>query len=174
MTAIPPVSRETIERVMDNFEDGPCSPRWRGGAQAALKWGIRRSIGRFLPVKEVIRRAVYLEHGTWPEVADTEQARKFVLDRGFTLVRSPFPRPLEGFVPAPWPHYTVVLRPDDHIWYAEIPALPACYTDGRTLEEALKEIQDVYKLVMEELEDEGKPFPPDVPVKADATSSTRG
>ena len=124
-------------------------------------------------MKEVVRRAIYLEHDHWPDLSDSEQARQFVLDRGFTVARAPFSHPPEGFDPGPRPQYTIVLRPDDAGWYAEIPALEACYTSGRTLEEAVFYIQDVYDLVMGELEDEGKPFPPDVEVVTRAATPTR-
>jgi len=170
MGALPSVSKDTITLVMDTFESGPCSPHWRKGAPAPGTWGIRHGIGRFFPVKEVIRRAVYLEHGNWTDLSDSEQARQYVLDRGFTVVRAPFKHPPEGFEPGPRPQYTIVLRPDDKTWYAEIPALEACYTFGRTLEEAAFYIQEVYDLVMGELEDEGRPFPPDVEVVTSATA----
>ncbi len=173
MGALPSVSKETITRVMDTFESGPCSPHWRKSAPASGTWGIRHGIGRFFPVKEVIRRAVYWEHGSWPDLSDSEQARQYVLDRGFTVAKAPFSHPPEGFEPGPRPKYTIVLRPDDGGWFAEIPALEACYTSGRTLEEAILYIQEVYDLVMGELEDEGRPFPPDLEVVTSATAPSR-
>lgn len=69
------------------------------------------------------------------------------------------------------PHYTIVLEPDEDGWLACIPALPACYAPGDTAEEALRELQVVYQMVLEEFEEEGKLLPPDVTVTASAAAS---
>lgn len=37
---------------------------------------------------------------------------------------------------------------EDGIWIAEIPAIPGCGSDGKTREEALKNVQDAAKLCL--------------------------
>ena len=60
----------------------------------------------------------------------------------------------------------VVLEPDEDVWRAYIPELEAkgAATWGHTKEEALRNIQEVAQLVMEELEEDGEPLPPSVTV----------
>jgi predicted RNase H-like HicB family nuclease len=51
----------------------------------------------------------------------------------------------------------VVLEVDeDGLFVAACPALEGCYTQGKTYEEALKNIRDVITLCLEELKDEKK------------------
>ena len=38
--------------------------------------------------------------------------------------------------------YTVVYRQDEDIILAEVPAIPGCFSDGRTLEEARERVRD--------------------------------
>jgi len=52
--------------------------------------------------------------------------------------RSPRPLPL------------VVEKDEDGYYVVECPTLPGCYTEGKTLDEALKNIQEVIALVLEE------------------------
>jgi len=60
----------------------------------------------------------------------------------------------------------VVLEPDEDVWRAYIPELETkgAATWGHTKEEALRNIQEVAQLVMEELEEDGEPLPPSVTV----------
>ena len=60
----------------------------------------------------------------------------------------------------------VVLEPDENVWRAYIPELEAkgAATWGHTREEALRNMQEVAQLVMEELEEDGEPLPPSVTV----------
>jgi len=66
------------------------------------------------------------------------------------------------------PAYTIVVEPDENGWLAHIPALPACYAPGDSVEEALRELQVVYEMILEEFAEEGRPLPPDVAVTASA------
>lgn len=66
------------------------------------------------------------------------------------------------------PTYTIVVEPDSNGWLAYIPALPACYAPGDTVEDALRELHVVYDMIMEEFAEEGRPLPPDVAVTASA------
>ncbi len=60
----------------------------------------------------------------------------------------------------------VVLEPDEDVWRAYIPELEAkgAATWGHTREEALRNMQEVAQMVMEELEQDGEPLPPSVTV----------
>lgn len=56
--------------------------------------------------------------------------------------------------------FQVIVEQDEEGWYvAECPALKACYTQGRTYEEAIENIKDVIALCLEELTEAGKPVP---------------
>jgi predicted RNase H-like HicB family nuclease len=49
---------------------------------------------------------------------------------------------------------------DETGWYfAECPALKACYSQGRTYEEAIANIKDVIGLCLDELKADGQPVP---------------
>jgi len=60
----------------------------------------------------------------------------------------------------------VVLEPDEDVWRAYIPELEAkgAATWGHTREEALRNMQEVAQMVMEELQEDGEPLPPSVTV----------
>ena len=61
--------------------------------------------------------------------------------------------------------YTIVIRPDDNgTFVAYVPAIPGCHAIGRTPAEAQDELVDVFEMILEEYEEEGKVLPPDVPV----------
>ena len=63
--------------------------------------------------------------------------------------------------------YTMVVRPDDNGTYvAYLPASPGCHAVGKTSEEAQSELRNVFEMIVDEHEAEGKPLPPDVPVEA--------
>lgn len=72
----------------------------------------------------------------------------------------PREEPMRSFV------LRVVLEPDEDVWRAYIPELEAkgAATWGRAREEALRNMQEVAQMVMEELEQDGEPLPPSVTV----------
>ncbi|MEK7214136.1 MAG: type II toxin-antitoxin system HicB family antitoxin [Chloroflexota bacterium] len=55
------------------------------------------------------------------------------------------------------PAYTIVVEPDERGWLASIPALPVCYAPSDTVEEALRELQVAYEMILEEFVEEGPP-----------------
>lgn len=55
--------------------------------------------------------------------------------------------------------YRVVIEPDEDRYYAEVPALPDCYSWGYTYEEALKNIKEATKLLLETMREDGEPIP---------------
>ena len=59
--------------------------------------------------------------------------------------------------------YRVVVEPDEDRWAAHCPALDkyAAATWGYTREEALKNIQDVVQMVLQELLEDREPIPED-------------
>ena len=46
-------------------------------------------------------------------------------------------------------------------WVAEIPAIGGCYALMSTREEAVKELEKVFRMIQEEYADSGKPLPVD-------------
>ncbi len=60
----------------------------------------------------------------------------------------------------------VVLEQDEDVWRAYVPELEAqgAATWGHTREEALRNIQEVAQMVMEELQEDGEKLPPSVTV----------
>lgn len=55
------------------------------------------------------------------------------------------------------PKYTlpiVIERDEDGFFVVECPTFPACYTQGRTLDEAIKNIEEVIDLCLEEKENQ--------------------
>jgi predicted RNase H-like HicB family nuclease len=62
--------------------------------------------------------------------------------------------------------FRVVIEPDEDRWSAHCPALRVygAATWGNTQEEALKHIQEVVQMVVEELLEDGEPIPEDVQV----------
>jgi len=60
----------------------------------------------------------------------------------------------------------VVLEQDEDVWRAYVPELEAkgVATWGHTREEALKNIQEVAQMVIEELQEDGESLPPSVTV----------
>ena len=59
--------------------------------------------------------------------------------------------------------YRLVVEPDEDKYYAEIPALPGCYSWGHTYEEALKNIKEALELWLEVKKEAGEPIPTDEP-----------
>lgn len=61
--------------------------------------------------------------------------------------------------------YTIILRPDDNgTFVAHIPAIPGCHAHGNTLDEARRELYNVFDMIREEYEEEGKELPADCTV----------
>ncbi len=50
----------------------------------------------------------------------------------------------------------VVERDEDSVFIAECPALQGCYAQGKTFEQAIKNIQDVIMMCIQEMNDENK------------------
>jgi len=56
--------------------------------------------------------------------------------------------------------YNVFLEPDsDGGYVAVVPALPGCYTQGETVEEALANARDAILLTIEDMRERGEPIP---------------
>ena len=47
-------------------------------------------------------------------------------------------------------YYVVIERDKDGVYVGEIPQLPACYSQGRTIDELLSNIREVIGLCLEE------------------------
>ncbi len=63
--------------------------------------------------------------------------------------------------------YTVILRPEDNgTFVAYVPAIPDCHAWGQTPEEAQAELINVFGMIQEEYEEEGRMVPADVDVLA--------
>lgn len=62
--------------------------------------------------------------------------------------------------------FPVVVEPDKDVWRAYVPELEArgAATWGNTKDEAIKNIQEVAQMVIEELLEDGEPLPPSVTV----------
>ncbi len=62
--------------------------------------------------------------------------------------------------------FPVVVEPDEDVWRAYVPELESmgAATWGNTKDEAMRNIQEVAQMVIEELLEEGKALPPSVTV----------
>ena len=62
--------------------------------------------------------------------------------------------------------FKVVIEPDEDVWHARIPELESrgAATWGHTRDEALRNLQEVARVVIEELLDDGEPIPAGVKV----------
>ena len=59
-------------------------------------------------------------------------------------------------------NYKIILyRQESGGWVAEIPAIGGCYALMDTREEALKELEKVFRMIEEEYAERGKPLPED-------------
>jgi len=57
-------------------------------------------------------------------------------------------------------NYNVILEPSPEGGYvAVVPALPGCYSQGDTVEEALKGAREAIELTLEDMEARGEPIP---------------
>lgn len=50
--------------------------------------------------------------------------------------------------------YVVIERDEDGLYVGEIPQLPACYSQGETIDELMVNIREVIELCLEEMQDE--------------------
>jgi predicted RNase H-like HicB family nuclease len=64
--------------------------------------------------------------------------------------------------------YTIIVRPepDDLGYFADVPALPGCYSRGDDPEEAVRNAQEAIALALEDLAARGEPIPEDVAAAA--------
>lgn len=59
--------------------------------------------------------------------------------------------------------YRVLIEQDEEGWFtAEVPSLPGCISQGKTREEAVKNIQDAIQGYIESLEKHNEPIPPPI------------
>lgn len=58
--------------------------------------------------------------------------------------------------------YTVVYRQTEDVILAEVPAIPGCFSDGQTIEEARERVRDAILNFLEDLEESGEDIPEDV------------
>ncbi|RLF40520.1 MAG: type II toxin-antitoxin system HicB family antitoxin [Thermoplasmata archaeon] len=59
-------------------------------------------------------------------------------------------------------NYTIILHPaEEGGYWAEVPALPGCFSQGETVEETLKNIKEAVELHLSVLKEEGKEPPKD-------------
>ena len=58
--------------------------------------------------------------------------------------------------------YTVILHPaEEGGYWVDVPALPGCFSQGETVDEALESIKETMELHIEGLEEEGQEIPKD-------------
>lgn len=67
--------------------------------------------------------------------------------------------------------FKVVVEPDEledgtPSFHAYCPTLRGARTQGKTQEEALQNIHDVVKMIVDQLIEEGKPVPPDIEIES--------
>jgi predicted RNase H-like HicB family nuclease len=58
--------------------------------------------------------------------------------------------------------YTVVYRQAEDVILAEVPAIPGCFSDGSTLEEARERVRDAILNFLDEMKEAGQDIPSDV------------
>ena len=58
--------------------------------------------------------------------------------------------------------YTVVYRQAEDVILAEVPAIPGCFSDGATLDEARERVRDAILNFLDDLEEAGEEIPPDI------------
>ena len=56
---------------------------------------------------------------------------------------------------------TILYCQEDGSWVAEVPAIPGCYALMPTREEALMELDQVFRILAEEYREKGLPLPAD-------------
>ena len=61
--------------------------------------------------------------------------------------------------------YSVVVHPaEEGGFWVEVPALPGCYSQGETVDEALVNVREAIGLYLEALRDDGQDVPKDADV----------
>lgn len=55
----------------------------------------------------------------------------------------------------------VLYRPEDGSWVAEVPAISGCYALMATREDALRELEKVFRMIAEEYREKGLALPSD-------------
>jgi len=50
--------------------------------------------------------------------------------------------------------YVVIERDEDGLYVGEVPQLKACYSQGETIDELMKNIREVIEMCLEELDEE--------------------
>ncbi|MEA1958737.1 MAG: type II toxin-antitoxin system HicB family antitoxin [Chloroflexota bacterium] len=55
--------------------------------------------------------------------------------------------------------YTIILVPEEEGYSVEVPALPGCYTQGETREEAIAMAREAIELYLESLKAHNEPIP---------------
>jgi predicted RNase H-like HicB family nuclease len=70
---------------------------------------------------------------------------------------------LEYYLNLPYP-ILLIPDPEDGTWYAKIPLLPGCMSDGETPEEAIANLREAQTLWLEVSLDEGDEIPEPEPV----------
>jgi len=73
--------------------------------------------------------------------------------------------------------FKVVVEPDEFedgtpAFHAYCPTLKGARTHGKTQQEALQNIHDVVKMIVDRLIEEGKPVPPDIEIESPAVVVT--
>ncbi|MGC8783191.1 MAG: type II toxin-antitoxin system HicB family antitoxin [Armatimonadota bacterium] len=59
--------------------------------------------------------------------------------------------------------YTVIIHDaEEGGYWIEVPALPGCFSQGESMEEALQNIQEAIAVHLDALAEEGKSAPPDI------------
>lgn len=58
--------------------------------------------------------------------------------------------------------YRILLTPEEEGGFSvSVPALPGCFTEGETIEEAIEMAKEAISLYVESLEEDGEPVPDD-------------
>ncbi|HAL81959.1 MAG TPA: antitoxin HicB [Mucilaginibacter sp.] len=58
--------------------------------------------------------------------------------------------------------YRILLTPEDEGGFSvSVPALPGCFTQGETVEEAIEMAKEAISVYIESLEEDGEPIPDD-------------
>jgi hypothetical protein len=52
--------------------------------------------------------------------------------------------------------YVIIEQDEDGIYIGEVPQLKACYSQGETIDELLRNIREVIEICLEEMEEETK------------------
>jgi predicted RNase H-like HicB family nuclease len=55
----------------------------------------------------------------------------------------------------------ILYRGEDGYWVVECPSLPGCISQGKTRDEAIRNIADAIRLYVSALEDDNLPVPPE-------------